>query len=69
MKPDLAYTPDLEKGGFVKIGNINTHYHLAGSGVPVVFVHGSGPGERTALPVSARLRRLAFAPQTGIFID
>jgi pimeloyl-ACP methyl ester carboxylesterase len=44
MKPDLAFTPDLEKGGFVKIGKINTHYHLAGKGAPVVFIHGSGPG-------------------------
>ncbi|HEX2912107.1 MAG TPA: alpha/beta hydrolase [Chloroflexia bacterium] len=44
MKPDLAYTPDLEKGGYAKIGGFNTHYHLAGEGPTIVFVHGSGPG-------------------------
>ncbi|MBN9386583.1 MAG: alpha/beta fold hydrolase [Chloroflexi bacterium] len=57
MKPDLPYTPDLEKGAFAKINGINTHYHLAGQGPAIVFIHGSGPGVsawanwRLALPV------------------
>lgn len=26
------------------VGNIKTHFHRAGSGMPIVFIHGSGPG-------------------------
>lgn len=44
MKPDLVFTPDMEKGGYAQIGDIKTHYHLTGSGPAIVFIHGSGPG-------------------------
>ncbi len=42
-----ASTPaaeDLATGGFITAGGIRTHYHDAGTGTPVLFLHGSGPG-------------------------
>lgn len=35
---------DLATGGFVVANGIKTHYHDAGSGDPVLLLHGSGPG-------------------------
>lgn len=67
MKPNLMLTPKLEEGAYVKLNGINTHYHLAGEGEPVVFIHGSGPGVsawanwRLALPVLQE-RYLVAAP-------
>lgn len=49
----------LEAGETVQIGGLKTHFHEAGSGETVVFIHGSGPGVtawanwRLALPVVA----------------
>jgi len=37
-------TTSLETGSFVPAAGIHTHYHDAGSGDPVLFLHGSGPG-------------------------
>ena len=52
-------TATLESGDYVDAGGYRTHYHEAGSGETLVFVHGSGPGVtawanwRLALPVFA----------------
>jgi 2-hydroxymuconate-semialdehyde hydrolase len=52
-------TTTLEAGEFIEAGGLRTHYHEAGSGETVVFIHGSGPGVtswanwRNALPVFA----------------
>jgi 2-hydroxymuconate-semialdehyde hydrolase len=34
----------LEAGTYVEVNGIKTFYHHAGSGKPVVLIHGSGPG-------------------------
>jgi pimeloyl-ACP methyl ester carboxylesterase len=34
----------LETGAFIDAGGYRTHYHEAGSGEPLLFIHGSGPG-------------------------
>lgn len=34
----------LEAGYFETIGGIQTHFHRMGSGIPILFLHGSGPG-------------------------
>lgn len=34
----------LESGDYIEAGGYRTHYHEAGSGETVVFIHGSGPG-------------------------
>ena len=33
-----------EIGKSIQVGNIKTNYHEAGSGAPVILIHGSGPG-------------------------
>lgn len=33
-----------EQGAFVAVDGIRTHYHDVGSGLPLVLLHGSGPG-------------------------
>jgi 2-hydroxymuconate-semialdehyde hydrolase len=49
----------LESGDFIEAGGHKTHYHEAGSGETLVFIHGSGPGVtawanwRLALPAFA----------------
>jgi len=35
---------ELEAGQSIKVKGLNTFYHHAGSGKPVVMIHGSGPG-------------------------
>jgi pimeloyl-ACP methyl ester carboxylesterase len=48
---------NLETGEYIDAGGHRTHYHEAGAGETVVFIHGSGPGVtawanwRNALPV------------------
>jgi 2-hydroxymuconate-semialdehyde hydrolase len=50
----------LEAGDYIEAGGHRTHYHEAGSGDTLLFIHGSGPGVtawanwRLALPVFAR---------------
>lgn len=37
--------PSIPEGRYADVGDgLRVHYHDAGSGLPVVFVHGSGPG-------------------------
>ncbi|MEV6925204.1 alpha/beta hydrolase [Dactylosporangium sp. NPDC051485] len=50
----------------VMVGDIKTHYHEAGSGAPVLLLHGSGPGvsawanwKRTIDPIGQEYRVLA----------
>jgi pimeloyl-ACP methyl ester carboxylesterase len=49
----------LEAGDYIDAGGFRTHYHEAGSGETLLFIHGSGPGVtgwanwRPALPVFA----------------
>jgi pimeloyl-ACP methyl ester carboxylesterase len=61
-----AVTADLEAGEFVTAGDIRTHYHDAGSGLPVLYLHGSGPGvsawanwQHALAPLSSQFRVLA----------
>ena len=55
----MLTAPNLEAGDYIEAGGHKTHYHEAGSGETIVFVHGSGPGVtgwanwRNALPVFA----------------
>jgi 2-hydroxymuconate-semialdehyde hydrolase len=58
-------TPEM--GKFIHAGDVNTNYHEAGSGSPVVLIHGSGPGVsawanwRFALPsLAAHLHVFAY---------
>jgi len=49
---------------YVKVGEINTHYLVAGEGKPVILVHGGGPGvldwELNIGPLSQRHRVYAL---------
>lgn len=60
-----------EIGKSVVAGGIVTNYHDLGSGRPVVFVHGSGPGVsayanwRLALPVISQKRRCLALDMVG----
>lgn len=42
----MTSTPDtaLHAGDHVDVGGVRTHFHEAGTGEPVVLLHGSGPG-------------------------
>jgi pimeloyl-ACP methyl ester carboxylesterase len=63
--------PDLQTGAFVDVGGIRTHYHDAGTGEPVIMLHGSGPGVsawanwRLNLPVLAESRRVLALDVVG----
>ncbi|CUT05206.1 alpha/beta fold hydrolase [Candidatus Chrysopegis kryptomonas] len=58
----------LEAGEYQIIGGIKTHFHRAGLGKPLVFIHGSGPGVsawanwRLTLPFFAENGFEVFAP-------
>lgn len=61
-----ATATDLSAGQYVDVRGVRTHYHDAGTGDPVIMLHGSGPGVsgwanwRLNLPVlSERFRVLA----------
>lgn len=56
-----------EIGKSIRTGEVMTNYHEAGSGTPVIFIHGSGPGVsawsnwRLAIPyVAEQLHVLAY---------
>lgn len=55
----------------VRTGSFNTNVHDLGSGKPVLFVHGSGPGVsafanwRLVLPVLAKTRRVVAPDMVG----
>jgi pimeloyl-ACP methyl ester carboxylesterase len=57
----------LQDGAFIEVRGIKTHYHEAGSGKPVLLIHGSGPGVtawanwRLALPYLAERGFHVFA--------
>lgn len=52
-------TPEIGKS--IRAGGVMTNYHEAGTGTPVIFIHGSGPGIsawsnwRLALPYVANM--------------
>jgi pimeloyl-ACP methyl ester carboxylesterase len=61
-----ATSTDVSAGEYVDVRGVRTHYHDAGTGEPVIMLHGSGPGVsawanwRLNLPVLAdRFRVLA----------
>ena len=60
-------TTPLEAGSFVSAAGINTHFHEAGDGPPLLMLHGSGPGvsawanwQRAIEPLSRTSRVLAL---------
>lgn len=62
----MTVTSDLRAGEFVTAGGISTHFHDAGTGTPVLMLHGSGPGvsawanwQHTMPALSRRARVLA----------
>ena len=64
-----SVTPEI--GKFIRAGGVNTNYHEAGSGSPVVLIHGSGPGAsawanwRFALPSLAEHLHVFAYDQVG----
>ena len=55
----------------VKTGTFNTNYHDVGDGLPVVMLHGSGPGVsawanwRTVMPILSKTRRVLAPDMVG----
>ncbi len=68
VKIEMIDLKALEQGEYEIIGGLKTHFHRAGSGKPVVFLHGSGPGVsawanwRFTLPFFAENGFEVFAP-------
>ena len=62
-----AVDPRIADGTFVEVRGTRTHVHAAGSGPPLVMIHGSGPGVsawanwRLALPYLAERGIRAYA--------
>jgi pimeloyl-ACP methyl ester carboxylesterase len=44
MTTEAAAGSSVEKGEFVNVRGFQTHIHTAGTGAPIVLIHGSGPG-------------------------
>jgi pimeloyl-ACP methyl ester carboxylesterase len=67
----VTITAALETGQYVDARGTSTHYHDAGSGQPVLFLHGSGPGVsawanwRHALPPLSRSVRVVAPDIVG----
>lgn len=64
-------TTTTATGAYVDAGGIRTHYHDAGTGEPVIMLHGSGPGVsawanwRLNLPVLAQRFRVSAPDIVG----
>jgi pimeloyl-ACP methyl ester carboxylesterase len=62
---------DLEHGTYVDVGGCATHYHDAGTGTPVLMLHGSGPGVSAwanwqhAIPALAERARIVAPDMVG----
>jgi pimeloyl-ACP methyl ester carboxylesterase len=72
MTPSPSETPTTpEIGRSIPAGGVRTNYHEAGSGAPVILVHGSGPGVsawanwRLALPYLAERLHVFAYDQVG----
>jgi pimeloyl-ACP methyl ester carboxylesterase len=71
---DVTADDALSAGAYLTAAGITTHYHQAGTGKPVILLHGAGPGVsawsnwRLVLPVFAR-RCLVAAPDIVGFGD
>ena len=61
--------PEIAKN--IKTGKFNTNYHDLGSGEPIMFIHGSGPGVsayanwRGSMPVLAEKFRVIAPDMVG----
>lgn len=64
-------TDPIQAGHTIDVDGIATHYHDAGSGRPVLLLHGSGPGVsawanwRLVIPELAAQRRVIASDQIG----
>jgi 2-hydroxymuconate-semialdehyde hydrolase len=62
---------NLEIANSIKTGEFNTNYHDVGTGEPVIFIHGSGPGVsafanwRGSMPVLAEKFRVIAPDMVG----
>jgi pimeloyl-ACP methyl ester carboxylesterase len=71
MSPSEPTTPAPEIGRSIRAGGVMTNYHEAGSGAPVILIHGSGPGVsawanwRLALPYLAEQLHVFAYDQLG----
>lgn len=67
----MTTTDQLAAGQTIDVDGLDTHYHEAGSGPPVLLLHGSGPGVsawanwRLVLPELARDFRVIAPDQIG----
>lgn len=71
MPVDAPVLEALERGRTIEVDGVPTHVHNAGSGPPVLLVHGSGPGVsawanwRPVLPRLAERHRVIAHDQLG----
>lgn len=65
----MSQNPEIVNS--IKTGNFNTNYHDLGSGEPIIFMHGSGPGVsayanwRLCMPVLAEKYRVIAPDMVG----